>query len=107
MNLELDCVDESPHHLPSHHAGGLHLLGEEGRHEDVAGGPHPYTVEEAGHHQAGQHSHREGGEGEAESHHQHGEGGDQQEHGIDVPAVKPRLEQRGQQLSDCHSPLQD
>ena len=103
----MNCVSQSPHHLDRHHPCGLHLLGEEGRHEDEGGGAHPQTVGQAGHHQAGQAQHGQGGEGEAEPHHQHREGVDQQEDGIDVPAVKPRLKQRGQQISDCNGRLQE
>ena len=107
MNLQLNCVDQSPHHLPRHHAGGLHLLGEEARHEDVTGWTDSQTIGEAGDHEAGQLSHGEGGKGEAKSHHQHGEGGDQQEDGVYVPGVKPGLEERCEEVSECNSGLQD
>ena len=105
FNLELYCVDQSPDDQTCGDPCSFHILSEECRHENIGGRPQSQPVGQARHHQGGEGQHGQDRVGEAQSHHHHGQGGHQEEHGRDVPTVKPGLQQWRQQVSNCDGRL--
>ena len=91
--LELYCVDESSGDPANGDPGSFHVLREECRHENTGSRGHSKAEGQARHHQGGHGQHGEGRVEEAQAHHHHGQGGHQEEHGGDVLAVVPGLQQ--------------
>ena len=105
LHLQLESHHDGLHHLTGRHAGALHLLGEDGGHEDVGGGADPETVGEAGDDEARDGEIGEAGLGEAEAEEKHAEASEREEDGVEIAAVQPGQQEGREEVAKRASAL--